>query len=882
MTLNLTKHYFILIIIIVFGQKNFCQNSKDSKLKIEGANQLFLEKKYDIAKSLWSEIVIDNPENSNINYKTGVSFLESKSGRINSLKYLKVAAQKVNKVYSPFDNTINTAPLEVFYYLGKSYHLNNSQDSSIKYLKQFINVVSKKHYLKGDAEKLIKQCENFKLVTDNSKNHKIINSFISLNTNYNEFNPLVSLNGSSILFTSDRQRNSEETSNEKIFDVATGNHFYDIYIAQKNSLSNTWDTPKLLNISKLRTNEIGIGASYDNEKIFLANGVKTSKKGNAIRFSRKIQNFYTAKQFNSFADYNMSSIAVTEDEMSVIFSSNKSGGYGGEDLWFSTKKDDGSWSKPINMGPNINSSHDEISPFIHPDQVTLFFSSNSDKSIGGYDVLFSTKDSQGNWQEAKNLGIPINTVNDEKYFSTSTDGTQGYYSSMNDKENYDLKIVEITIPYSRPTMFLSGYIDKKNLESLENNYLVKLTNSNSNEEIKVYKPNNFNGSYIFKVEECHLYDVKYYRLVTLSSGTEKESLIHEQTIKTKCESFEKIMSPVLLPTIDYNGNIVDVVEENNSKKKLITEFKERNKKYDFKEIIGKENKLIALLLIDENGNIVDKAILTPEGFKFKILNYNSNYNFKIENFPDSLDLSDIPIFLLQDNEETLIHGDFEKSNTFTYLNNFSSFKFKEIMSTYGKNMKLFLVDKDGNVIEKGILTNNGFKFKLISAQQEYSFRLENFPDGLDLSEIPIEIINHNESLLVLGDFSKGNKYVLPKIHFKKSFQLGQYSIENDERFISFMEETVKRIQAGSRVKFDIVGSASKIPSKKYSSNTELAKIRVEKGKKYIYDYLKNENIPTDKIIIVKEKAIVSGPEFDPNDNNKNKYYEFQYFSIWAE
>jgi len=191
MTLNLTKHYFILIIIIVFGQKNFCQNSKDSKLKIEGANQLFLEKKYDIAKSLWSEIVIDNPENSNINYKTGVSFLESKSGRINSLKYLKVAAQKVNKVYSPFDNTINTAPLEVFYYLGKSYHLNNSQDSSIKYLKQFINVVSKKHYLKGDAEKLIKQCENFKLVTDNSKNHKIINSFISLNTNYNEFNPLV-------------------------------------------------------------------------------------------------------------------------------------------------------------------------------------------------------------------------------------------------------------------------------------------------------------------------------------------------------------------------------------------------------------------------------------------------------------------------------------------------------------------------------------------------------------------------------------------------------------------------------------------------------------------------------------------------------------------
>ena len=76
----------------------------------------------------------------------------------------------------------------------------------------------------------------------------------------------------------------------------------------------------------------------------------------------------------------------------MIFSSNKSGGYGGEDLWFSKKQDNGTnGQNPVNMGPNINSSYDEISPFIHPDGVTLFYSSNSDKSIGGYDVFVSTK-----------------------------------------------------------------------------------------------------------------------------------------------------------------------------------------------------------------------------------------------------------------------------------------------------------------------------------------------------------------------------------------------------------------------------------------------------------------------------------------------------------
>ena len=122
----------------------------------------------------------------------------------------------------------------------------------------------------------------------------------------------------------------------------------------------------------------------------------------------------------------------------MIFSSNKSGGYGGEDLWFSEIKEDNRWSKPVNMGPTINSSYDEISPFIHPDGVTLFYSSNNEKSIGGYDIFVTQKDKNNIWPTAENLGIPINTVFNEKYFSTSIDGTIGYYESNNKEENTDL------------------------------------------------------------------------------------------------------------------------------------------------------------------------------------------------------------------------------------------------------------------------------------------------------------------------------------------------------------------------------------------------------------------------------------------------------------
>ena len=122
----------------------------------------------------------------------------------------------------------------------------------------------------------------------------------------------------------------------------------------------------------------------------------------------------------------------------MIFSSNKSGGYGGKDLWFSEKKEDNIWSKPVNMGPNINSPYDEISPFLHADGITFFYSSNNEKSIGGYDIFVTQKDKNNIWAAAENLGIPINTVFNEKYFSTSVDGTIGYYESNNKEENTDL------------------------------------------------------------------------------------------------------------------------------------------------------------------------------------------------------------------------------------------------------------------------------------------------------------------------------------------------------------------------------------------------------------------------------------------------------------
>ncbi len=115
----------------------------------------------------------------------------------------------------------------------------------------------------------------------------------------------------------------------------------------------------------------------------------------------------------------------------VVFSSRRAGGEGGSDIWWSVfSKEEGAWSRPANFGPAINSGYDEATPFLARDGRTLFFSSNSLASMGGFDV-FSSKfdDRTGAWPEAKNLGLPINSPGDEQYFRLSASGSTATFSS---------------------------------------------------------------------------------------------------------------------------------------------------------------------------------------------------------------------------------------------------------------------------------------------------------------------------------------------------------------------------------------------------------------------------------------------------------------------
>lgn len=116
------------------------------------------------------------------------------------------------------------------------------------------------------------------------------------------------------------------------------------------------------------------------------------------------------------------------DGKTLYFVSNRAGGYGGYDIWMTTFED-GRFTSPQNMGPNINTEDDEQTPFIHYDDNTLYFASKGHVGMGGYDLYVSRRQPDGTWGKAENLGYPINTEGDEVGLMLSYDGTTAYMAS---------------------------------------------------------------------------------------------------------------------------------------------------------------------------------------------------------------------------------------------------------------------------------------------------------------------------------------------------------------------------------------------------------------------------------------------------------------------
>jgi outer membrane protein OmpA-like peptidoglycan-associated protein/Tol biopolymer transport system component len=207
----------------------------------------------------------------------------------------------------------------------------------------------------------------------------------------------------------------------------------DLYVSTKRS-DGSWGKAALLNGVKSQYDEAALTMSADgNMIVYTSNDKITSFGGYDLFTSRKENGTWTkamnlGKKINSVAKETQPCIA--DNGKTIYFASNRQGGLGGTDIYVVTRTADNKWSQPVNLGPTINTPGNDESPFIHADGTTLYFRSNGHIGMGSDDIYFAKLNPETkSWSEPINMGYPINTENSEGALFIDRKGEYAYFAS---------------------------------------------------------------------------------------------------------------------------------------------------------------------------------------------------------------------------------------------------------------------------------------------------------------------------------------------------------------------------------------------------------------------------------------------------------------------
>ncbi len=195
----------------------------------------------------------------------------------------------------------------------------------------------------------------------------------------------------------------------------------------------------------------------------------------------------------------------------LVFSSNRPGGFGGKDLWYSTLLDNGKWSTPKNLGENVNTNFDEMSPFLHFDGRTLYFASDGRPGMGGLDIFLTSMKEDSVWTEPRNIGYPINTFSDETGLVIDATGSRAYFSSKREpatgKDIYYFELDKNIRP--NPVSYLKGkVVDRETGALLRADYM--LINLSTN-KVSVKNTTDDQGNFLVCLPSGQNYGVNIFK-----------------------------------------------------------------------------------------------------------------------------------------------------------------------------------------------------------------------------------------------------------------------------------------------------------------------------------------------------------------------------------
>ncbi len=187
--------------------------------------------------------------------------------------------------------------------------------------------------------------------------------------------------------------------------------------------------------------------------------------------------------------------SLSADGRELYFVSDRPGGRGGYDIWYSQLRDN-AWTKAVNLGSSINTPFDEISPYIHVNNKTLYVVSNGYPGFGGYDIYMSDK-KEKEWVAPVNLGKPLNDHQDQYSFIVTNDGRVAYYSreeSKNRSRLYKIQLPQDVVIQYKGNVVKGKVVDVKTNKPLEAR--IELFSLLKNESISVVESDSVSGNYL--------------------------------------------------------------------------------------------------------------------------------------------------------------------------------------------------------------------------------------------------------------------------------------------------------------------------------------------------------------------------------------------------
>ncbi len=585
------------------------------------ADSWFFYEDYQEALPLFLRVLEADSLNYNVMYKIGFCYLHTPGQKNKSIPYLENAIKKTTFNYRNNTYAEREAPVDALFYLGNAYLVNNQINEAIDAYSGFQNkinrtqkVANKDIYDIDYVQRQFDACRNAIQFQYEPVSFIARNVGNKINTRFNEFNAIVSGDGSTMVFTAALQ-------------------FYDAIFYTKKDGEGNWGYPiNIMGQLRIDDNSATTGLSYDGTELYI---YRDDDFDGNIYVSYFKEGFWTPVRKlgeNINTKYWESHASLSPDNQKLYFVSNRENGFGDLDIYVSERESDTTWSKPKNLGKNINTRWNENTPFLTPDGKRLFFSSEGHAGMGGYDIYYSEKDENGEWTEPINIGYPINTTDDDIFFVPFENGSFAYSSQFSTQGfgGQDIYYYQLFDIPEYENIFVEGILAMDNEKNRKKeDFSINIIDKNKRDTLAILKP---------EEEEELMYQYQtplgINHLVYESSLNENDNQFFISSKYDIKEVFNsKVPEPVIIsqadttPEIILENNLVETDKENVKiklslqkgnrlvvntfyKDQLLNseefEIKKEDFIYEYRPLIGESK--IRFKLIDKNNNVKSEEV----------------------------------------------------------------------------------------------------------------------------------------------------------------------------------------------------------------------------------------------------------------------------------